>query len=110
MTFTATGCNAFVFALPFVPHESARSSRASVIKPTHKAIQRYYQALQTYREYQVKHEGAVETAFQRLLADTAPAHGWTLIPKQKLTVGKKNIYPDGTLKWVSLHKSRIKSK
>ncbi len=41
---------------------------------------------------------ALETAFQRLLADTATAHGWTLIPKQNLKVAKKNIVPDGTMR------------
>lgn len=55
--------------------------KTTVIKPTHKAIQQYYQALQTYGEHHVKHEGALETAFQRLLAYTAKPHGWTLIPK-----------------------------
>ena len=72
--------------------------KTTVIKPTHKAIQRYYAALQTYSEHGVKHEGALETAFQRLLADTATAHGWTLIPKQNLKVGKKNLIPDGTMR------------
>jgi len=73
-------------------------SRNKLIKPSHKAIQQYYQALESYAEHHAVHEGALETAFQRLLADTAKPHGWTLIPKQKLTVGKKNIYPDGTLR------------
>jgi hypothetical protein len=72
--------------------------RTTLIKPTHKPIQQYYQALQTYGEQHVKHEGALETAFQRLLADTAPPHGWTLLPKLKLRVKGKNIYPDGTLR------------
>jgi hypothetical protein len=49
--------------------------RTILIKPTHKPIQQYYQALKTYGEQHVKHEGALETAFQRLLADTAPPHG-----------------------------------
>ena len=30
--------------------------RTTVIKPTHKAIQHYYQALKTYGEHHVKHE------------------------------------------------------
>jgi hypothetical protein len=68
--------------------------RTNLIKP----IQQYYQALQTYGEQHVKHEGTLETAFQRLLADTAPPHGWTLLPKLKLQVKGKNIYPDGTLR------------
>jgi hypothetical protein len=72
--------------------------RSTLLKPTHKAIQRYYQALRTYSDQHVSHEGALETAFQRLLADTAPAHGWTLLPKLKLQVKGKNIYPDGTLR------------
>src|SRR5713226_3314318 len=72
--------------------------RSTLLKPSHKAIQRYYQALQTYSEQRVTHEGALETAFQRLLADTAPTHGWTLLPKLKLQVKGKNIFPDGTLR------------
>jgi predicted helicase len=73
-------------------------SRSTLLKPTHKPIQRYYQALQTYSEQHIRHEGALETAFQRLLADTAQPHGWTLLPKLKLQVEGKNIYPDGTLR------------
>ncbi len=41
------------------------------IKPTSKPIQTYYEALQSYGAQGVEHEGALETAFQRLLADTA---------------------------------------
>jgi len=67
------------------------------IKPTHKAIQAYYAALQTYKEYEVRNEGALETAFQRLLADTGRTHGWTLLPKQPFKKGSKTIVPDGTL-------------
>jgi predicted helicase len=72
--------------------------RTTLIKPTHKAIKQYYDALHTYREQRVHHEGALETAFQRLLADTGRLHGWTLLPKLKLQVKGKNIYPDGTLR------------
>src|SRR5258708_3920390 len=93
--------------------------KSTSIKPTHKAIKTYYQTLQTYRDERVDHEGATETAFQQLLADTARSHGWTLLPKLKLQVkgsarrgspdsssarrgspdpaATKNIYPDGTL-------------
>jgi hypothetical protein len=73
-------------------------SRAHVVKPNHKAVQRYYATLREYHDQRVKHEGALETGFQRLLADTAQAHGWTLLPKLKLQVKGKNIYPDGTLR------------
>jgi hypothetical protein len=58
--------------------------KSTTIKPTHKAIQHYYQSLQTYTQLHVQHEGALETAFSQLLADTAKLHGWTLIPKQSM--------------------------
>src|SRR5262245_6878403 len=74
----------------------AKPSRA--ISPTHKPIRDYYQALQTYRKLGVRHEGAVETAFQRLLADTAPRVGWTLIPKEQVRLNGDSVYPDGTLR------------
>ncbi len=72
--------------------------KATTIKPTHKALKKYYAALQSYRDHQVKHEGALETAFQRLLEETAKSHGWNLTPKQSLKVGKRTIAPDGTLR------------
>jgi hypothetical protein len=73
-------------------------TRSTLLKPTHKAIQHYYQALQTYSDHHVKHEGALETAFQRSLADMARQHGWTLIPKEKLRVKKQYVFPNGTLR------------
>src|SRR5262245_41947228 len=71
---------------------------ASAIKPTYQAIKAYYDALKTYAEHGAAHEGATETAFGRLLADTARPRGWTLIPKQALKAGGATIYPDGTLR------------
>ena len=68
------------------------------LKPNHKAIQHYYETLQTFSDQKVTHEGATETAFSRLLADSAHAHGWTLIPKLPIRVGAKHIAPDGTVK------------
>jgi hypothetical protein len=73
-------------------------STAGPLKPNDKAIQAYYDALKSYSAQHVEHEGALETAFSRLLADTAPPHGWTLIPKMSLKVGSKTIAPDGTLR------------
>jgi predicted helicase len=73
-------------------------SRSSTIKPNQKAIKHYYEALQAFSEHHATHEGAVETAFGRLLADTGRQHDWTLIPKQKLRVGKNYVIPDGTLR------------
>lgn len=57
--------------------------RSSVIKPSHKALQLYYDALQTYSGQHVSHEGALETVFQRLLADTARLKSWALLSKLK---------------------------
>ncbi|MFL5343132.1 MAG: hypothetical protein ACJ8F7_23620 [Gemmataceae bacterium] len=71
-------------------------AHATPLKPGHKALQQYYAALQVYRDQHVEHEGATETAFSRLLADTARAAGWTLIPKLSMKVGGKTIAPDGT--------------
>ena len=70
----------------------------TTIKPTHKAIQAYYAALQTYKDFEVRNEGALETAFGRLLADTGRSHGWTLLPKQPHKKGTRHIIPDGTFR------------
>jgi predicted helicase len=70
---------------------------ASHLKPTHPAIKAYHAALKVFAEHGAEHEGATETAFSRLLADTARTRGWVLIPKKQLKVGGKTIYPDGTL-------------
>jgi hypothetical protein len=68
------------------------------IKPNHKAVSAYYETLRAYGEQRVTHEGALETAFQRLLADTARTRGWTLVPKQSMKRALKTIIPDGTLR------------
>lgn len=68
------------------------------IKTTHKAIQNYYAALQAYRDQQVTHESAVETAFQQLLGETAKSHGWSLVPKLSIRRGGKSLIPDGTVR------------
>jgi hypothetical protein len=73
-------------------------SKELTIKPQHRLIHTYYEALKSYGAQGVMHEGALETAFQRLLADTARSKDWTLIPKLKMKVGGKTIFPDGTLR------------
>jgi hypothetical protein len=70
---------------------------AGPIRPDQKPLREYYAALKTYASVAATHEGAVETAFSRLLADTGRSHGWTLIPKQSIRVAKKTIIPDGLL-------------
>jgi predicted helicase len=71
---------------------------APSLKPTHAAVRTYYETLAALAGHGAGHEGATETAFSRLLADTAPAVGWTLIPKQALKAGGRTIIPDGTLR------------
>ena len=68
------------------------------IKPTDKALKTYYQALAAYSNQQVTHEGALETAFQRLLADSGKSHGWMLVPKLTVRRGGAILIPDGTLR------------
>jgi hypothetical protein len=69
----------------------------SLVKPTHKAIQAYYQTLKAYGDHYVDHETALRSAFQNLLAETAKAHRWMLVPEQRTKVGGKTVIPDGTL-------------
>jgi type I restriction-modification system DNA methylase subunit len=71
-------------------HPAGRSVRA--------AIRAYHATLREFAARHVAHEGATETAFSRLLADTARPHRWTLIPKQSMRVDGNLIVPDGTLK------------
>jgi len=68
------------------------------IKTTHKAIPAYYEALKAYESQSVAHETAVRSAFQNLLAETAKAFKWTLIPELATKVKGKSIRPDGTLR------------
>jgi len=74
---------------------------ADAIKPTHKAIERYYQTLAEFSAQRVEHEMAVRSAFQNLLADTARARGWVFIPelsKHSAAPGRAQIRPDGTVR------------
>lgn len=68
------------------------------IKPTHKAVQAYYEVLRRYGGQGVAHEGALRSAFQEMLAETARARGWTLVPELSLKVRGRTIRPDGTLR------------
>jgi len=63
-----------------------------------KSVDSYYAVLEEYKGKNVRHETAVRSAFQYLLANFAQTVGWTLVPEQKLTVGKRIIRPDGTLR------------
>ena len=61
------------------------SHAAAAVKPDHPAIAAYHAALKLLAAHGAQHESATETAFSRLLADTAKAHGWALIPKKGMT-------------------------
>jgi hypothetical protein len=47
----------------------------------------FFRAHPSPRTDKVIHAGAVETAFQHLLTDTARAHGWMLVPKLSVQRG-----------------------
>ncbi len=72
-------------------------SQPAHVKAAHKAIQTYYQTLKEYSEHHVGHETALRSAFQNLLAETAKAQHWLLVPEQSTKIGGKRVVPDGTL-------------
>jgi predicted helicase len=68
------------------------------IKPNHKAIKAYYDALQAYERQEVQHETALRSAFQNLLEQLGRQFGWTLIPELSDKAAGKSIRPDGTFR------------
>jgi len=54
------------------------------LKPAHKPVQNYYAALRQFEELGVRHESAVRSAFQNLLAHCARQHDWTLVPEWEI--------------------------
>ena len=75
---------------------------SGAIKPNHKAIKSYYEALKTYVRQDVGHESALRSAFQNLLDETGRRMGWTLIPELPETAHRqsegKTVRPDGTFR------------
>jgi hypothetical protein len=49
------------------------------LKPNHKAVKDYYAGLKEFDRHGVTHEGAVRSAFQRLLEHCSGKVGWTFI-------------------------------
>jgi predicted helicase len=49
------------------------------LKPTHKPVQNYYEALRQFKTIGVSHEGAVRSAFQTLLEHCGRQFGWKLV-------------------------------
>ena len=68
------------------------------IKPNHKAIKAYYEALRAYDRQDVEHETALRTAFQSLLEQLGRQFAWTLIPELSDKAAGKSIRPDGTFR------------
>src|SRR3989442_13217037 len=54
------------------------------LKPTHKAVQNYYEALRQFKTIGVAHEGAVRSAFQTLLEHCGRQFGWKLVPEWQI--------------------------
>ena len=59
------------------------------------AIDAYYDALLRYSGLDVTHETAIRSAMQNLLSEAGREIGWTLVPEQPLSNGKR---PDGTFR------------
>jgi hypothetical protein len=51
------------------------------LKPTHKPVQNYYEALRQFKDLSISHEGAVRSAFQNLLEHCGRQFGWKLVPE-----------------------------
>ena len=54
------------------------------LKPTHKPVQNYYEALRQLKTIGVAHEGAVRSAFQTLLEHCGRQFGWKLVPEWQI--------------------------
>ena len=68
------------------------------LKPTHKPVRQYYEALAAYAELGVKHEGAVKTAFHDLLSRCGHQFDWTLVPEWPIErAGRRPLRADGAL-------------
>ena len=75
------------------------------IKPTHKPIEDYYDALDQFDQLGFTHETAVRSAFQSLLQHYGQKLKWTLVPEHSMTplirgargVKNKRIVIDGAL-------------
>ncbi len=68
------------------------------LKPTHKAVRDYYEALQEYERLGISHEMAVRSAFQYLLTWCGRKFRWTLVPEHSIALHNgKRIVVDGAL-------------
>ncbi len=72
--------------------------KSATVKPAHKPVKQYYQALEEFAAQGVSHEMAVRSAFQHLLEDTGRRFGWTLIAELSFEGRKGTVRPDGTFR------------
>jgi hypothetical protein len=69
------------------------------LKPTHKPVQNYYEALRQFKTIGVSHEGAVRSAFQTLLEHCGRQFGWKLVPEFQIKLDRMHLRRvDGILK------------
>jgi hypothetical protein len=67
------------------------------LKPSHKAVKDYYDALNNLATLRTSHEGAVSPAFAALLRHCAHQFGWTLLEKHAVKRNGHPIRVDGAL-------------
>ena len=68
------------------------------LKPTHKPVKAYYEALKGFKSANISHETAVRSAFQELLQHCCRQVDWKLIPEFSIKRAQQNpIRVDGAL-------------
>ena len=67
------------------------------IKPTHKPIEDYYDAIDQFDQLGFTHETAVRSAFQSLLQHYGQEFNWTLVLGYPIRRQNKRIFVDGAL-------------
>lgn len=71
---------------------------AVALKPTHKSVRGYYTALAQLANVGASHEGAVRSAFDKLIDTVAGPLGWTLVANYTISrKGQPTIIPDGAI-------------
>ena len=72
-----------------------------LIKPNHKAIAAYYEALHRSARQEVTYESALRVAFLNLLSETAKTHNWDVIaelPYRSMKLKGRYLQPDATVR------------
>ncbi len=62
------------------------------LKTSHKPVREYYKELKQFEKLGVSHEGAVKTAFQKLLKSCGKQFNWTLVQEWQIKLpGKRAV-------------------